>query len=210
MGTPTAAVPPSPRSRRKSSGSALPSTRSGPINFWKKQDKLEAALYHQVGIAVSARFFKIPAVGSMAKLVHRLRQLLAGHAHGTSAKLPQLPDPGPPPGGPDLSTFVVGPFDFTGEAAVNDQGYDVDPAVVSTYGIRLLPAGPFDEVQQTIDWYANDNVLTWQGTLFDDTFFGGSDSGRTPVDLSAVGDNAHGLMSRGSPISRELRSPSPS
>ena len=92
---------------------------------------------------------------------------------------------------------VVGPFDFTGEAAVNDQGYDVDPAVVSTYGIRRLPAGPFDEVQQTIDWYTNDNELTWQGTLFDDTFFGGSDSGRTPVDLSAVGDNAHGLIVTG-------------
>jgi hypothetical protein len=69
--------------------------------------------------------------------------------------------------------------------------------VVSTYGIHLLPAGPFDEVQQTIDWYANDNELTWQGTLFDDGFLGGSDSSRTPVDLSAVGDNARGLIVMG-------------
>jgi hypothetical protein len=43
----------------------------------------------------------------------------------------------------------------------------------------------------------NDNELTWQGTLFDDGFFGGSDSSRTPVDLSAVGDNAHGLIVTG-------------
>jgi hypothetical protein len=31
----------------------------------------------------------------------------------------------------------------------------------------------------------------------DDGFFGGSDSSRTPVDLSAVGDNAHGLIVTG-------------
>jgi hypothetical protein len=31
---------------------------------WKKLDKLQAAVYHRFGIAVSARFFKVPAVGS--------------------------------------------------------------------------------------------------------------------------------------------------
>jgi hypothetical protein len=222
------------------------------LQYWKTADKLEASLYFQIGIAVSAHFFKVPAVGSghfayvtlmqvpnadplytvdeeassgsfvlhatvdagtestaeqlapylMTRLVHRLRRLLGGHLHSTPAKLPPLPEPGPPPGGPDLSKFVVGASDFTGTPIVISQGFGIDPTAVSTYGIDLHPAGPFDEVQQAVSWYTNDNEATWQGTVLADVF---SQGGSGSVDLSAVGDNAHGVIlagtDNGAPVS---------
>lgn len=131
----------------------------------------------------------------MRKLEHRLHQMLGGHLRGKPPKLPKVPQPGPPPGGPDLSTLVVGPSDFSPPATVVDQGYDPDPSAVSTYGVDLHPAGPFDEVQQTISWYANANETTWQGTLFADIFTAfGAGGNETIVDLSALGDNAHGVI----------------
>lgn len=214
------------------------------LAYWKQQDKGVAALYRQVGIAVTAHFFRVPAIGSrrfgyilglqvpnadplyivdeqaasgsfvlhasvsagtastaqqlapvlMSRLVHRVRRLLAGRLRGTPPKLPPFPNPGPPPGGPDLSAFVVGPSDFTGNPVVIDQDYGIDPTALSTYGIELQPAGPFADVEQSITWYANANEATWDGTLFADLFF---QSGSGIVDLSAVGDNAHGVVLKG-------------
>jgi hypothetical protein len=216
------------------------------LAFWKKSDKNLAAIYEAIGVAGSAHFFKVPAVGSgrfayvmalqvpnadplyivdeaansrgyvvhatvaagtestaehlaprlLAKLEHRLHQMFDGRLRGRAAKLPKLPTAGPPPGGPDLSTFGLVPSDFAGPATVIDQGYDADPSAVSTYEIDLHPAGPFDDVQQTIGWYANANETTWQGTLFADIFSAPA-SNATVVDLSAVGDNAHGVILTG-------------
>ena len=136
----------------------------------------------------------------MTKLVHRVRQLLGGHLRGSPAKPPLLPEPGPPPGGPDLSTFAVAPSDFTGNAVAIDQGYGIDPTALSTYGIELNPAGAFDDLQQSISWYANANEATWEGTFFVDLFAQGANS----VDVSAVGDNASGVIvsgtDNGSPV----------
>jgi hypothetical protein len=123
-----------------------------------------------------------------AKLEHRLRQLLGGHLHGKPAKLPPLAEPGPPTGGPDLSTLVVGPTDFTGQATVLNQGYSIDPTALSSYEIDLRPAGTYFEVLQSVSWYANDNEATWEGTLLGAALAGSGGA----VDLSAVGDNAHG------------------
>ena len=134
----------------------------------------------------------------MRNLEHRLRQMLDGRLRGKPARLPRLPAPGPPPGGPDLSSLVVGPSDFTGAATVIDQGYEPAPGAVSTYGIDLHPAGQFDEVQQAIGWYANANETTWQGTLFADILSSAAAAGNaTIVDLSSVGDNAHGVILTG-------------
>jgi hypothetical protein len=216
------------------------------LKYWKKSDKALATIYQSIGFTVSARFFKVPAVGSgrfahltslqipnadplyiveevassrsyilhasvvagteataerlapvlMRKLEHRLREMLDGQLRGKPARLPQLPTPGPPPGGPDLSSFVVGPSDFTGQATAVDQGYEPDPGAVSAYAIDLQPAGPFDEVQQTISWYPNANETTWQGTFFAGIFSAAA-SNATIVDLSSVGDNAHGVFLTG-------------
>jgi hypothetical protein len=59
----------------------------------------------------------------------------------------------------------------------------------------LRPAGPYEEVAQTISWYGNDNETTWQGTLVAASLSGGNAS--TPVDLDAVGDNAYGELGTG-------------
>lgn len=122
----------------------------------------------------------------LGKLVHRLRQLVAGHLKGTPAKLPPLPTPGPPAGGPDLSTFGLIASDFTGTAVAIQQGYGIDPTALSTYDVEFQPAGPFGDLQQSIGWYANANVATWEGSLVSDLFADGA----TPVDVSSVGDNA--------------------
>jgi hypothetical protein len=133
-----------------------------------------------------------------SRLVHRLHRLLGGQLHATPAKLPHLPAAGPPPGGPDLSQLVVGPTDFSGPATVVDQGYAVDPTAVSSYAIDLQPAGPFAALQDSITWYANANEATWSGTLIGDILTaGGSGSGTTVVDVSAVGDNAHAAILTG-------------
>jgi hypothetical protein len=70
-----------------------------------------------------------------SRLVRRLHRLLGGQLRAAPAKLPHLPAAGPPPGGPDLSKLVVGPADFSGLATVVDEGYEVDPSAVSSYGI---------------------------------------------------------------------------
>jgi len=222
------------------------------LRFWRMEDRAQGGLYHQIGIAVSARFFKVRAVGSghfayltamqipnadplyavdevatsgsfilhatvtagtestaeklaptyMSKLVDRLHQLLDGHLHGKPAHVPPRPLPGPPPGGPDLSTFVVGPSDLTGQSKVTGQGYDVDPAVLSTYGIDISPAGPFGELSQSIGWFANANEATWEGTLESDLIFNGGFFQRlTPVDVSAFGDNAQAAIFPGTDLS---------
>lgn len=228
------------------------------LTFWKNEDRLQGALYQQIGIAVSTHFVKVPRVGGgrfayltamqipnadpiygvdeaarsgsfilhatvtagtestaeklapalTAKLVHRLHQLLAGRLHGKLAHVPPLPQPGPPPGGPDLSTLVVGPSDLSGPSTVADQGYILDPALVSAYGIDMAPAGPFDELSQSVGWFANANEATWEGTLEADIVFnGGFVQSLTPVDLTGVGDNAQGAIfpgvdESGNPVSQ--------
>jgi hypothetical protein len=134
----------------------------------------------------------------MARLDHRLHQLLGGHLHGSPPPPPPFPEPGPPPGGPDLSKFVVGASDFTGPATVIDQGYGIDPTALSTYGVDLRPAGPFGEVLQSISWYRNVNETTWQGSLFAALFASvPSGNGITQVDLTGIGDNAFGVILTG-------------
>jgi hypothetical protein len=129
-----------------------------------------------------------PAPALTARLAHRLRELLGGHLHGKPPRLPRAGAPGPPPGGPDLSMLVLAPSDFTGPAAVSEQGYEVDPTALSSYQTDLRPAGRYVEVQQSVTWFANDNETTWEGTLLGAILI---DSGGS-VDLAAVGDNAHG------------------
>jgi hypothetical protein len=129
-----------------------------------------------------------------ARLVHRLHGLLDGRLHAKPAKLPPPHTQGPPTGGPDLSALVVGPSDFPGQATVIGQGYATDPFSLSDYSIYLQPAGLFDEVQQSISWYANANETTWQGTLLADAVTAGGSGG---IDLGAVGDNAHAVIGTG-------------
>jgi hypothetical protein len=133
-----------------------------------------------------------------ALLDHRLRSMLAGRLHGHAAPPPPFPEAGPPPGGPDLSSFVLGPADFS-PATVISQGYSLDPEAISSYGIDLRPAGAFADIIQGVNWYANANETTWQGTftgyeIAQLEVLASTIGGVTPVDVSASGDNAEAVI----------------
>lgn len=127
------------------------------------------------------------------QLVHRLRLGLAGKLTGTPATIPIFPEPGPPPGGPDLSTFLLGPSDLP-PATLIGEGYTLDTVAISVYAITLRPAGAFGEVDEDVGWYANDNLATWEGTLSEDEIAElvslGGQIGVTSVDVSSAGDHA--------------------
>jgi hypothetical protein len=126
-------------------------------------------------------------------LDHRLRLMLAGRLSGHAASIPVFPNPGPPPGGPDLSAFVLQPSDLSPSTIVISQGYSIDTEAISSYGIDLRPAGVYGEVVEGINWYANANEATWEGTFSGDeiaAFAKLAGAGVTSVDVSAAGDNA--------------------
>jgi hypothetical protein len=133
-------------------------------------------------------------------LLHRrLQLLLAGHAKGHAPKLPSLPESGQAPGGPDLSGMVIQPSDLGMSHAVNlFQAYDSAPPALSDFFMLLSPAGPYDTLTQQIGWWPTATEATYGetyggGSPFSFGFLGGGGSG-SPVDLSAVGDNARGYL----------------
>lgn len=68
------------------------------------------------------------------RLDRRLRLARAGRLHATPAKLPQPVMPGPPPGGPDLSTLVLQQTDLpTGAVGPDPAHYGWDPFASSVY-----------------------------------------------------------------------------
>jgi hypothetical protein len=125
-------------------------------------------------------------------LDHRLRSMLAGRLKGHAVSIPEFPNPGPPPGGPDLSIFVLQPSDLSPSTIVISQGYSLDVEAISSYSIDLRPAGVYGEVLEGINWYANANEATWAGTFNGDEVaaLAGFGNGATSVDVTAAGDNA--------------------
>src|SRR5262249_13031998 len=91
------------------------------------------------------------------RLDKRLRLGLAGRLHGKPVKLPSRPKAGPPPGGPSLAALALQAADFGGPATVQYQTYAVDPPAISEYDIDIQPAGAFDDLTQSIDWWPNLN-----------------------------------------------------
>jgi hypothetical protein len=92
------------------------------------------------------------------KLERRLRLARAGRLHATPARLPRPVLPGPPPGGPDLSTLVVKQSDLpVGAVGDGDAHYVWDPFALSGYqgasyrwGARLAL---YQSVRESIEWY---------------------------------------------------------
>jgi hypothetical protein len=145
------------------------------------------------------------AAGVAAKLArvleHRLRLAEAGHLPGKPVKLPPVLKAGPPAGGPDLATLALTAPDFGGQATILDQGYGTPSRLsLSEYERDMQPAGNFAVLSQIIDWFPQANNATilsrLEGTamayVFTAGFLTGTPGQFTPVDLSAVGDNAYG------------------
>jgi hypothetical protein len=147
------------------------------------------------------------------KLAHRLdkrlRLGLAGRLHGKPVKLPPRPKAGPPPGGPSLAALALQSPDFGGTATVQYQTYAVAPPAISEYDLDIQPAGAFDDLTQSIDWWPNVNeaafysrievVLTAE--LLEALV--GTDPQVTPIDVSSIGDAQQAAILHFSTSSRE-------
>jgi hypothetical protein len=94
------------------------------------------------------------------KLDERLRLARAGNLHAAPAKLPKPVLPGPPPGGPDLSTLAIQLSDLPAGAFGSDQAHYVwDPFALSAYqGASYGWAarrGVYQSAEESIQWYAS-------------------------------------------------------
>lgn len=135
------------------------------------------------------------------KLDSRLRLALKGRLRGKPVKLPAKPKAGPPAGGPDLSALALRASDLVGQASV-DKGYVVDPAAVSDFSVFMLPAGPFDVLDQEIEWYPSANEASFYADFENTTEL--AQPHATALDLSSLGDGAQGSVREGSSLSTGL------
>jgi len=129
-----------------------------------------------------------------AKLDARLRLVRTGRLHAKAVKLPKL-KAGPPPGGPDLSVLALRKTDLVGKVAVN-KSYVVDPVAISDYSVFMLPAGPFDALDQEIEWYPVANEAAFVADFQNAAAL--TRHGTTALDLSTVGYGAQGSVTAGS------------
>jgi hypothetical protein len=128
------------------------------------------------------------------KLDARFRLARNGRLHARPVKLPKL-KPGPPPGGPDLSALALRKSDLVGKVTVV-KGYAIDPAAVSDYSVFMLPAGPFDALDQEIEWFPVANEANFYADFENAAAM--LQQGTTPLDLSALGSGAQGSVTEGS------------
>ena len=131
------------------------------------------------------------------KLDARFRLWRKGRLHAKPVKLPKL-KAGPPPGGPDLSVLALRKSDLVGKSSVT-KAYVVDPAAISDYSVFMLPAGPFDALDQEIEWFPVANEASFFADFQNAATL--SRHGTTVLDLSAVGDGAQGSVTQTSSFS---------
>ena len=127
----------------------------------------------------------------------RLRLARKGRLHAKPVQLPTV-KAGPPPGGPDLSVLALRKSDLVGKVAVT-KGYVVDPAAISNYSVFMLPAGPFDALDQEIEWFPVANEASFFADFQNAATL--AQHGTTALDLSGVGDGAQGSITKTSSYS---------
>ncbi len=131
------------------------------------------------------------APGLARSLYHRLRSMLRGHLTGKPVTLPRKPKAGQASDGPDLTAMVLQPSDV-GQAGTPlvQQRYFAFPPADSTYQMTMASAGLYDEgLGQDIFWWPTATEATY-AEAYVRAFIGAG----SPVDLSAVGDNASGAI----------------
>ena len=150
--------------------------------------------------AGSASTAKALAPKLAKKLDARLRLALKGRLHAKPVRLPKL-KAGPPPGGPDLSTLALQASDLVGPATIDKQ-YVIDPAAISDYSVIMLPGGPFDILDQEIEWYPATNEASFFADFENASAL--AQPGTTALDLSTLGAGAQGSVTERSSISTGL------
>jgi hypothetical protein len=128
------------------------------------------------------------------KLDARFRLARKGRLHPKPVKLPKL-KAGPPPGGPDLSALALRKSDLAGKVSVLKQ-YVADPAAISDYSVIMLPAGPFDVLDQEIEWYPVANEASFYADFENAATL--MQRGTIALDLSGLGSGAQGSITEGS------------
>jgi hypothetical protein len=128
------------------------------------------------------------------KLDARLRLARKGRLHAKPVKLPRQ-KVGPPPGGPDLSVLALHKSDLVGKASVS-KGYVGDPAAISDFSVFMLPAGPFEALDQEIVWYPVANEASFFADF--ENALSLAQKGTTALDLSSLGDGVQGSVTVGS------------
>jgi len=128
------------------------------------------------------------------KLDARFRLARKGRLHAKPVKLPKL-KAGPPPGGPDLSALALRKSDLAGKVTVLKQ-YVADPAAVSDFSVIMLPAGPFDVLDQEIEWYPVANEASFYADFENAATL--MQQGTIALDLSGLGSGAQGSITEGS------------
>jgi hypothetical protein len=127
------------------------------------------------------------------KLDARFRLARKGRLHAKPVKLPGQ-KAGPPPGGPDLSVLALRKSDLVGKASVS-KAYVIDPAAISDYSVFMLPAGPFDALDQEIEWFPVANEASFFADFENAATL--ATPGTTALDLSALGNGAQGSVTVG-------------
>lgn len=124
----------------------------------------------------------------------RFRLAARGHLHAKPVRL-RKQRAGPPVGGPDLSVLALRKSDLVGKVAVS-KSYVADPAAVADFSVFMLPAGPFEALDQEIEWYPVANEAAFFADF--ESAAALSQHGTTALDLSSVGDGAQGSVTVGS------------
>jgi hypothetical protein len=134
------------------------------------------------------------------KFDRRFRLARQGRLHGKPFKLSR-PKPGPPAHGPKPSRIVLTRSDVGSPATVRHAGYvsprnAFDEYASSAYDLAMVPAGTFGDLQQEVSVAASALEVKYFAALAAGAFAhsGGGGSTATPVDLSAVGDDAFGEL----------------
>jgi opacity protein-like surface antigen len=131
------------------------------------------------------------------KLDARLKLALRGRLHAKAVHVPKL-EAGPPAGGPDLTKLALKGSDLVGEVTA-DKEFLVDPAAISDYSVLMLPAGPFDVLDQEIEWYPVANEASFYADFENAAALAAPQT--TALDLSSLGDGAQGSVTSGSQLS---------
>lgn len=148
------------------------------------------------GVAATAEALAPQLAG---KLDARLRLARKGRLHAKPVKLPTAQKIGRPPGGPDLSVLALRKSDLVGKASVS-KGYVADPGAISDYSVFMLPAGPFEALDQEIEWYPFANEASFFADF--ENAISLAQKGTTPLDLSSLRDGAQGSVTVGSKFSQ--------
>jgi hypothetical protein len=128
--------------------------------------------------------------------------VLAGSMHAKPFRLPRS-KPGPPAHGPKPARIVLTRSDVGSPTTVRQAGY-VNPRVafdeysLSAYDLVMAPAGSYGDLEQEVSVARTELEVKYFAVLVAGALAhaGGASGTATPVDLSSVGDNAHGEVVR--------------